>query len=237
MPKGRPKKTPEWAREDSEKMILDALKHYPDGLRISDLTKILEGKVHRNTILSRLKALKEKNNIAFNKKLRRYHLSELSLNAMRKLEILDFIRQSSQFPQLKIEYKFIKEIGFPSAFVKFDDNAEKLLSSMPIEMILKKASKFVDIWLKDILSLAKSKYSIDSKNLDDSTLKKIWKNVFQSTEKILYVELIDVKELLEYCKTPEGKARLHYAITGKDSEVRDGLSIETTKFYLEDCKI
>lgn len=237
MPKGRPKKTPEWAREDSEKMILDALKHYPDGLRISDLTKILEGKVHRNTILSRLKDLKEKNNIAFNKKLRRYHLSELSLNAMRKLEILDFIRQSSQFPQLKIEYKFVREIGFPSAFVKFDGNAEKLVSSMPIELILKRASEFVDIWLKDIVSLAESKHPIDLKDLDDSKLKRIWKDVFQGTEKILFVESIDVKELLEYCKTPEGKARLRYAITGDDSEIRDRLPTNLSKINLEGTEI
>ena len=228
MPKGRPKKSPISAKEESERLILEELRKWPDGLRLIDLTNALKSlprKVHKNTIIYRLQELMRKNIVSYNRELKRYQITntDISFETLRRLEIMDILRDSKQL--VHITYVG-SDFGFPDTFVKGEKRPR--IHELPYhKMFEKKGQEFPDKFIKDILNLAKEESLIDAdffkgkKSFDDlsnEVLEKIWQRLFNTPLKILHVETIDTEKLLDFFKSPLGKARMNYVITGDEAE-------------------
>ena len=224
MPRGRKSKTPQWAKEDSEKWILDELENWPDGLRLVDLTKALKGRVHKNTTISRLKELKKKGSVSLNLELRRYQIRDQGWDHVRRLEILDVIRKANTIRQATTIGA--EKTGYLSTFIKYDDKTRPSRYPIGHKLLEKRALNFLDQWLRDLFLLAKDEglisedYFLQKKRFDeipDETLKRVWSKLFPSPERLLIVEMIDTYELFNFLMTTWGKVKLNGVIAGDDA--------------------
>ena len=225
MPRGRPKTSSKIAREESERWILEVLRHYPEGLRLTDIVKALKGKVHKNTIIKRLAELKKTYTVSYNKELKRYQLTDVSHETIRKLEIMDIMRDSIQL----VHIAYIgSEFCFSDTFIK-GEKRPRPYELAYYKMFEMKGPEFPDKCIKDILYLAKDESLIDAKffegkksfdDLPNKVIDEMWRRLFKTPLKILYVEIVDTEKLLNFFKSSLGKVRMNYVITGDKAEER-----------------
>ena len=94
MPRGRPRRTPKEAKEDSLRDILKALQGNREGKRFKDLKD--ETGFHQSTLSSRLKELITKGRVEHNSIKRVYRISEGGLDDLETRQLRDIIEASSR---------------------------------------------------------------------------------------------------------------------------------------------
>ncbi|MFC1506517.1 hypothetical protein ACFLQ6_05530 [Thermoproteota archaeon] len=226
MPRGRPNTTIQWARDDSDQAILEELKRFPDGLRIVGLTKLLKDRVHKNTIRRRLHDLIESGAVSRDEKLKRYKLTEKKgPNMIRELEISRIIRDAHE---RGFSLDELAE-GISSRFYIYFLQKKKQEHTITTNIAFDMAGNNANRCLNAIFSYAKQKklihpdYLEGKKNFNDlpvEVLRNIWRKLFPIPAKIVVVDLIETKELLEYLESALGKEILNVEVAGDEDAIK-----------------
>jgi len=146
MPRGQKKSTrPAWAREESERLILETLEDYPEGLRFADIERLVHGQISTQTLSIRLKHFVDIGMVHYNNDLKRYSITEQGSNDRRRLNIFKAMMRADIVEQWAFGDRLVKDSGYPSFFVSYV--GKKGTYAFGNRILRKKCLLFRESWL------------------------------------------------------------------------------------------
>lgn len=216
MPRGQKRPTtPEWARQDNERLILETLEKYPDGLRFADLRELLRDRLSKQTLSTRLKSFQGDGMVSYNKSLKRYSIAEQGFSDLRRLNIFRIMMRAGHVEQWVFGDALTKRSGYPSFFISYQTDRKSARYGLGNQVLRKKCFLFRESWLYYIFSLARAEGLRIEENFPKTSnrqIEKIWRRLFPTPQSMLFVEYVDTEAMLEWLKTDAGKNAVNNAL-------------------------